>query len=147
MKKRLFIDMDGVLCDYKKHHAEKLREFPHMPFPQSQYGFFMELEPIANSIATVKALMVHFDVWILTAPSWKNPMCLAEKNYWIQKHFGHDMAQYMITCNDKSLVKGHFLVDDGIHRGQENFEGELLLFGSEKYPDWDFVFEYLMKKI
>lgn len=142
--KRVYVDMDGVLCDIKRQHLKYKKLLPNQPYPQSQYGFFLDMQPIKDSIESVKRLMNKYDVWILTAPSWQNPMCLAEKNMWIRKHFGIEFTQKIIISSDKSLCKGDYLIDDNKEgRGQDQFEGELILFGSEKFPNWSAVMNYL----
>lgn len=50
----------------------------------------------------------------------------------------------LIITHHKDLNRGDFLVDDREKNGAGNFEGELILFGSEKFPDWDKVTEYLL---
>lgn len=145
MKKRLFIDMDGVLANIKDQHSKFAKLFPGQPYVQSQYGFFLGMEPIQDSIESVKELIEQFDVWILTAPSWKNPMCLAEKNYWIRENFGIELCEKIIMCSDKSICQGDYLIDDNdCGRGQENFSGELIHFTSSKFPTWIEVMAYLM---
>ena len=39
------------------------------------------------------------------------------------------------------------LIDDALEHGQSEFEGELVHFGSTKFPDWKTVVDYLMTKI
>lgn len=146
--KRVYVDMDGVLCDITKQHQTYKKLFPTQLYPQSQYGFFYDMDPIQDSIDSVKLLMDHFDVWILTAPSYKNPMCLAEKNMWIRKHFGIDFTEKIIISSDKSLCKGDYLIDDNKEgRGQDRFEGELILFGSNKFSNWNKVIDYLLPPV
>lgn len=146
--KRVYVDMDGVLCDIAKQHQTYKKIFPTQPYPQSQYGFFYDMDPIKDAIDSVNLLMKHFDVWILTAPSYKNPMCLTEKNMWIRKYFGIEFTEKIIICSDKSLCKGDYLIDDNKEgRGQNNFEGELILFGSNEFPTWDIVIDYLIPPI
>jgi hypothetical protein len=42
------------------------------------------------------------------------------------------------------LLKGDILIDDLISgRGQENFEGEVMQFGSVSFPDWKTVMAQL----
>lgn len=50
----------------------------------------------------------------------------------------------LILSHHKELNKGDFLIDDRFTNGAENFCGELILFGSEQYPDWDSVVDYLI---
>ena len=53
----------------------------------------------------------------------------------------------MLYPFNKNLNKGDFLIDDRTKNGAGEFEGELILFGSEKFPDWDEVVEYLLDSI
>jgi hypothetical protein len=73
-------------------------------------------------------------------------MCYTEKAYWIRKHLGFETQEKLILCTDKSLLKGDYLIDDQIGSGQENFEGELITFGSEPTTDWIEVLKYIFKK-
>lgn len=144
-KKKLLVDMDGVLCDFagafKREHSDTVK------FPQSRWGFFTNLEPIPNSIYMVKQLMKHFDVYILTRPSYKNPLCYTEKRIWIEKYFGLEFCKNIIMADDKSMVLGDFLVDDSIGDGQLKFKGEFIRYGSNEYRDWFDVYDHLMMKI
>jgi len=145
MMKRLYIDMDGVLCDFKKAYDYQLQINPTQPYPQSQYGFFIDLEPISGALDSVKRLQEYFDVWILTRPSVHNLSCYTEKAQWIRKYLGFDMQVKLIICTDKSLLKGHYLVDDQVEHGQTGFEGKHLHFGTKEFPDWKSIEIYLMK--
>lgn len=143
-QKRIYVDMDGVLADIAKINAKKLAENPDMKYPQSQYGYFMEMEQIPDAINAVKSLADHFDIWFLSAPSWKNPLSLAEKNYWIRNNFGIEWAEKLILCSDKSLLIGDYLIDDNREgRGQDKFTGEFIYF---KDITWVEVYEYIIKK-
>ena len=63
---------------------------------------------------------------------------------WIEKHFGIEVTSKLIICANKGLLRGDILIDDWIHgRGQENFIGELIEFGSTSFPSWSFINEYL----
>lgn len=148
MKKYIvYVDMDGVMADFYDAHAKAIKNNPEMPFPQAEYGFFTNLRPILGAIDAVKGLLTHFDVYILTAPSTKNPLCYTEKRIWIEKYFGMEMVEKLIITPNKGLNKGDFLIDDNVSgRGQENFEGELIHFGSEDFPHWGYVITYLLTK-
>jgi 5'(3')-deoxyribonucleotidase len=144
LKKRLFIDMDGVLCDYNKSYDTEKKINPSQPYPQSQFGFFLNLEPIPFAIDSINHLKEYFDVWILTRPSVQNLSCYTEKAQWVRKYLGFDIQTKTIMCVDKSLLKGHFLVDDQIEHGQIEFEGQHIHFGSKEFINWDKVVTYLM---
>ena len=144
LKKRLYVDMDGVLCDYKKLYDSERESNPTQPYPQSQFGFFMNLESIPFAIDSLNLLKEHFDVWILTRPSVHNLSCYTEKAQWIRKYLGFEMQTKTIMCVDKSLLKGHFLVDDQVEHGQSDFEGKHIHFDSNDFPTWNSVVEYLL---
>jgi 5'-nucleotidase len=134
--KTIYIDMDGVICDYKKTYLRYKNKSPEIVYPQSQYGFFLELDPLPGSIEAFLKLSVIHDVWILTAPSIQNPMSYAEKNYWVRKYLGDEYLKKLIMCPNKSLLKGDYLIDDNEWTNwQGDFEGELILIGSEEYPN------------
>lgn len=142
----IYIDMDDVLCDYSNAFSEALKETPNIAFPQSQYGFYANLAPIQGAIDSVRSLIESeiFDPYILTAPSIKNPFSYTEKRVWIEKFFGIEFTEKLIISSNKGLLKGDILIDDLIEgRGQENFEGKLIQFGSEKYPNWNSVIKHL----
>ncbi len=144
-RKKVYVDMDGVLCDFFKAALEALRKYPEQKYPQSQWGFFLKLKEIPDAIESFRKLEEKYDVWILTRPSFRNVNCFTEKAQWIWDHLGFDVVQRMILCGDKSLLKGDFLIDDTNTAGQSDFEGEWIHFGSDKFPNWNSVVEYLMK--
>ena len=135
----VYIDMDDVLCDFTGQFNADIASNPPIGFPQSQYGFFAKLKPIEGALETVKSLSAsdRYSPYILTAPSIRNPLCYTEKRVWIEEKLGMEFVSRLIICPDKSLLKGDILIDDNLGgKGQEGFEGELLHFGSEAYPDW-----------
>ena len=146
-KKRVLVDMDGVLADFKSPFIQEVLKNPGQKYPHSQYGFFLKLEPIKDAIESYKKLEEFYDVWVLTRPSVKNPLCYTEKAIWVNEKLGENAQEKTIMCCDKSLVKGDFLIDDTTAYGQTEFEGEFIHFGSEKYPDWISVVEYLVNKV
>jgi 5'-nucleotidase len=146
MRQIVYVDMDGVLCDYwGAHERDRLRN-PAQPFPQSVAGFYRGLAPIEGAIEDFASLTANpkLDVHILTAPSIYNPLCYTEKRLWVEDHLGFEAVSRLIIAPDKSLLKGHMLIDDQTEgRGQERFEGKLIHFGSEKWPNWPAVLSYL----
>jgi 5'(3')-deoxyribonucleotidase len=138
----VYIDMDGVLCDYYGRYLEQKSDTNY--YPQSRYGFFRNLEPIEGAIETVNKLIEYgYDVYILTSPSVQNPLSYTEKREWIEKYLGLDMCYKLILSPNKTLLKGSYLIDDNIHEG---FEGELIHFGkTDKFKNWKDVEKYLIK--
>lgn len=143
INKIIYVDMDGVIADYMSSYKKLYDPFSNK-FPQNNWGMFSNLEPIEGAINAVKKLMEYYDVWILSKPSYKNPLCYTEKRVWIEKYFDLEFCKKLILCCDKGLVKGDYLIDDCIGDGQENFEGEHIHFGKEKFPDWEAVKQYLI---
>ena len=47
----------------------------------------------------------------------------------------------------EGLARGDFLVDDRTKNGTDRFVGELILFGSPHFPDWQTVTDYVLTKI
>ena len=84
-------------------------------------------------------------VHILSAPSVFNPLCYTEKRLWVENYPGFEFVHKLILASNKGLLKGDYLIDDYIagRRGQENFDGELIHFGSNKHPDWLAIMKYL----
>ena len=149
MKEIIYVDMDDVLCDFSNTYQKALLDNPKIKYPQSQYGFFRNLEPIKDSLEVVKYLnsVEYFTIYILTAPSIKNPLCYIEKRLWIEDNFGLEMVKKLIISPNKGLNKGDYLIDDNeFGKGQENFEGKLIHFGSEEFINWKQILEYFNEK-
>ena len=136
--KRIFIDMDYTLVDFTSGFHRARERNPGQPWPQSQYGFFANLEPLPDAVWAWKRLQELGHVtYILTAPSILNPMCYAEKRVSVEKIFGFEACHNLIICEDKSLLHGDVLIDDKTdsHK-QDLFRGTFIHFGSQKFPDW-----------
>ena len=145
----IYIDMDDVLCDYTKAYNFSITTNPSQQFPQSELGFFTHLKPIKDAINSVNFLLQQpiFDIYILTAPSVRNAHCYTEKRLWIENYFDLDFARKLIIATNKSLLKGDFLIDDhNTGRGQENFGGTLLQFGTDPYNDWASIIAFFTTK-
>lgn len=146
----LYVDMDDVLCEYSKAHKRYKEEHPEVDYPQSKEGFFRNLEPIKGAVEAVNRLreIPDLDVYILTAPSHKNPLCYTEKRQWIENYFDLEFTRKLVITTNKGLLKGDYLVDDYLEgKGQESFTGELIQFASERFPSWKEVILYLLNKI
>ncbi len=146
--KRIYIDMDGVLCDFKTAFRDAY--IPgQLHFPQTQARFFENLAILPGVVAALKELRAisEFDIWILSCPSVKNPHSYTEKRVWVEENLGFYWCEKLILCTNKSLLKGDFLIDDSITEHQEEFEGELIRFGGHRFPDWPAITSYLLYQI
>ena len=52
----------------------------------------------------------------------------------------------MILSHNKGLLKGHYLIDDRLKHGVEDFEGEHIHFGQLGFENWIKVITYLREK-
>ena len=120
--------MDDTIFDFK---GEFYRRCNECEFPQSKYGFFLNLKPIPDAIESVTELMKDHDVWFATRPSFYNVLSYTEKRVCIENNFGFDAVSKLILIPDKSLLKGDILIDDSVRDGQLYFDGTLLRFGKD----------------
>lgn len=146
--KRIYVDMDDTLCEFKKAYLQHKQEYPDVAYPQSQVDFFRNLEPVLGAIAAMRTLdsQPNYELYILTAPSLRNPLCYMEKRIWVENHLGFDFVRKLIISPDKSLLKGDYLIDDYDHgKGQDSFEGKLIHFGSPQFKSWQEVLAYFIQ--
>jgi 5'(3')-deoxyribonucleotidase len=150
-KPLVFIDMDGVLADAEakmKIWSSKLGLSTEELFKKKLYhmpGFYLDLPLIEGAKSAFELLSKHFEVYILTAPSWENPSCYTDKRLWVEKYLGDAAYKRLIISNDKSLFHGRALIDDRTKYGVTKFQGEHIHFGTEKFPDWNSVTSYLLE--
>ncbi|MBQ7853196.1 MAG: hypothetical protein IJ342_10075 [Muribaculaceae bacterium] len=145
-KKRLFFDMDGVLVDFESGLAQQdeqtLKEY------EGRYdeipGLFGLMQPMPGAIEAVQKLNEHYDCYILSTAPWNNPSAWSDKVTWITKHLDDVFHKKMVITHCKNLCKGDILIDDRGKNGTSLFEGEWIEFGSERYPDWNAVLDYLI---
>jgi len=143
-QKIIYIDMDGVLCDFEGAAARDKKAFPDRLYPQSRAGFYRNLTPIAGAIEAMDVMLEanNIDPYILTAPSLYNPLSYTEKRLWVEDYLGFEWVKRLIISPDKSLLKGDVLIDDhNAGRGQDRFQGDLIHFGSPQFSDWTAVME------
>ena len=149
IKMILYVDMDNVMCDFSGAKERELWGNPDIAHPQSQFDFFRKLYEINGAVdALIDFAEAGIDVYILTAPSTMNPMSYTEKMLWVRDHLGPWWVERLIISKHKHLNVGDYLVDDMASGcGQEKFEGELIQFGSERFPNWQVVKDYVLGKI
>lgn len=152
MKKILYIDMDNVLVDFASGISQldgsvvskyegQLDDVP---------GIFALMEPMPEAIESVQKISAHYEIYVLSTAPWLNPSAWSDKVLWIQKHFGAGkeglLYRRLIISHHKDLNKGDYLIDDREKNGAAEFGGELIRFGSESFPDWKTVCNYLLNQ-
>lgn len=141
IKPIIYIDMDDTICDFISEYHKMRKLEPDVKYPQSIKGFFLGLKPLQNAIESVNILREKFDVYILTRPSYMNPLCYTEKRIWIEDHFDLEFCQKLIICPNKDLLIGDYLIDDMPWPG---FKGEQIQYGIPPYETWKNILKYLL---
>jgi 5'-nucleotidase len=149
MKKILYIDMDNVLVDFrsafKKIPPETLEKFKGN---EDQIdGIFGLMDPLPDAIESFNELVDLYDTYILSTSPWSNESAWIDKIRWVKKYLGEKAKKRLILSHHKNLNLGDFLIDDRTRNGADQFKGEHIHFGQEKFPDWNSVMIYLKFKI
>jgi 5'(3')-deoxyribonucleotidase len=145
----LYVDMDNVLVDFATGIAKtsqedqqlyegRLDEVPHI---------FSKMEPMKDAISSYKQLDAVFDTYILSTAPWNNHTAWHDKLVWVKQWLGDLAYKRLILSHHKHLNSGDFLIDDRTKNGADRFTGELILFGSSTFPDWNSVTRHLMTKV
>ncbi len=148
MKKILYIDMDNVLVDFpsafdkvpKRYlitHKDKMDEIP---------GIFSLMTPLPGAIESFNELSSIFDTYILSTSPWENASAWTDKLNWVKNNLGASAYKRLILSHHKNLNVGDFLIDDRLANGADKFIGEHIHFGTDKFPNWENVVNYLKQK-
>ncbi len=138
--------MDNVIVDFasgvakiperlKIEYNGRLDEVP---------GIFSLMRPLSGAILSMEKLSQKYDTYVLSTAPWENASAWSDKNKWIRKYLGEIAYKRLILTHHKNLNFGDFLIDDRTANGAYLFKGEHIIFGSEKYPDWHSVCNYLL---
>ena len=60
-------------------------------------------------------------------------------NRYLDKYY----CKRLILSHHKNLLRGDYIIDDRGKHGTSGFKGEWLRFGSQEFPNWESVLEYL----
>lgn len=125
-KRRVFVDMDGVLVDFERYmQAQGLT--PEQV--KNKPGAYLSMEPMPGAIEAMEKLMaMDVDVWIATKPPTGVALAYSDKVFWILKHLP-ELQRNIIITHDKGLLGSDedYLIDDRPHKANcEHFTGTLI---------------------
>ena len=115
LKSRIFVDMDGTLCQW-------LAGTPFEDLFRRRY--FLDLPAMYNVVDAVKLLLNYeqIEIFILSAYLEDSPYALTEKHLWLDKHFGSVLDDehriFVPTTKSKAdavpggIREGDILLDD-----------------------------------
>lgn len=156
-KKILYLDLDGVLADFKKGLLHAAMRHQHSPYRitedkdvdeliKAEPDFFKNLPAIPGAVEAVKKLMEHFEVYFLSTPIWGIPDSFTGKRVWVEHQFGELATKRLILTHRKDLAIGRYLVDDRTAHGAGEFKGKHIHFGTAEFPNWEAVLKHLIKR-
>lgn len=144
-KKIVYIDMDNVLVDFPSAFPKLDKDiFEQYENKDDIPGIFVLMDPIYGAVEAFRELANEFDTYILSTSPWDNPSAWSDKLTWVKKYLGSHAYKRLILTHHKNLNNGDYLIDDRTKNGVLEFRGEVIQFGSEKFPDWDGVLKYLL---
>lgn len=102
------------------------------------------MEPLPGAVNAYQQLSKQFDTYILSTAPWENPSAWSDKLKWVKQYLGSFAHKRLILSHHKNLNRGDYLVDDRERNGADQFEGTLIRFGSDDFPDWQAVIKFLL---
>ena len=144
--KILYVDMDNVLVNFSTG-IERLSDKERSDFEgrlDEVPGIFNLMVPIDGAIESYAKLSKSFDTYILSTAPWENHTAWSDKLLWVKRHLGALAYKRLILSHNKHLNAGDYLIDDRLKNGADRFSGEHIHFGTEMFPDWKSVCDYLL---
>lgn len=138
--------MDNVLVDFQSG-IDKINQETRLLFEDRMDevpGIFSLMKPMPYSVEVFKGLTTIYDLYFLSTAPWNNPSAWTDKLNWVKQYLGESAHKRLILTHHKNLNKGHYLIDDRGNNGADEFEGELIEFGSAQFKNWMAVRDYLI---
>jgi hypothetical protein len=159
--KKLYVDMDGVLCDFdgqcRKYFPdmsenETPREYSHKigtnkfwkTIRETKGEFWSTMEPLDENIVEIwsrlNKLCPH--IAILSSPDNPDPYCIEGKNIWLDKYFGPRQMRLFTKEKHKYACSNSLLIDDfdkNTEPWKENKGHAILFKGSFDSSFWSMI--------
>jgi 5'-nucleotidase len=146
-KKIVYFDMDNTLVNFqsaidqlptqvKESYNGELDNVP---------GIFSKMKPINEMVQLFNQMAAdeRYDVYILSTSPWDNPTAASDKVAWVKKYLPLYGYKRLILSHNKHLNIGDYLIDDRTTNGAGEFTGELIQYGTEKFPTAQSIKTYL----
>ena len=139
---RIYIDMDGVITDFKQgqeYQGYKLSKRPDLVVN------YRTLPVMEGAIKAVAKLNADHEIFIASTPPWTRPEVWGHKREWLEEHFPY-LKRKLILTHRKDLLIGDVLIDDSQYRGQPDFKGEWFWFNKD-WPNknWKACLKFIKK--
>jgi len=143
--KRILVDMDGVLANIYPRFFELYEEetglrktmseviglregeaFPELLRWIETPGFFRTIPVMPDSQRVLKSLNETYEIIVISMAT-EFPVCLTDKQLWLNYHFPFISWKQVIFCGNKSLIPADIMIDDHL-KNLDNFKGETMMF-------------------
>lgn len=145
-KKIVYFDMDNVLVNFQSGidatpieiQREYENELDNVP------GIFSKMKPNVEMVELYNKLFndERYVCYILSTSPWDNPTAASDKIQWVKKYIPNAYKR-VILSHQKHLNIGHYLIDDRTANGAGQFGGELIQYGTKKFPTAESIENYL----
>lgn len=145
MKKRLLVDMDGVLADvysqffdlHQKETGKRLsvkdiaglleaEAFPNQLKWVTTPGFFRNIPVMPGSSEGLKRLNDNYIV-IVVSLATEFPNSLTDKQSWLHDNFPFINWQQIVFCGSKNIIRADIMIDDHL-KNLDDFDGDTIMF-------------------
>ena len=145
LKKRIAVDMDGVLADVYEQffRLDELKtgtrktlesvtgvlELNAFEFGREHVlsdDFFRTAPVMKDSQEILEQLNKHYEVFIVSSAT-EFPKSLSEKQAWLGEQFPFISWKQMVFCGSKAIVQADIMIDDHF-KNLDYFTGQTILF-------------------